>query len=402
MFNPKKPLKRTEFIVLVATLSCLMALSTDAMLPAFPQMAADLGLSEYNYIQLTISLFMLGAGFGQLFFGPLADFAGRRVAILSGIVIFILGSLVSAFSTSFEMMILGRVIMGIGVAGPRTGSIALVRDQFSGREMAQVMSFVMMVFILVPAAAPALGQVVLLVSNWRGIFGLFIAVAIIAFFWMAIRQPETNTAEMREKFSWRGLARSVKTVLSNRQTMIFSAAAACSFGGFIAFLGTSQQIFVDIFEVGEAFPAYFAALALVMGGSALVNARIVIKVGMRRIVKTAFIAVTILSSLYVLILLIMPTAENLFAFMVWGMLVFFATGLLFGNINALAMEPMSKVAGVAAALIGAISTSLAVAVGIPIGQLYDGNILPIVAGFAVFSALGYLLMKLAGPAMPDP
>ncbi len=387
---------------MVAILTSLMALATDAMLPAFPQMAADLGLSEYNHIQLTISLFMLGAGFGQLFFGPLADFAGRRVAILSGIGVFIFGSLISMFSTSFEIMILGRIIMGIGVAGPRTGSIALVRDQFSGREMAQVMSFVMMVFILVPAIAPALGQGVLMIADWHWIFGLFIAVSLISFFWMAMRQPETNPAEKREKFSWRGLLRSVTMVLSNRQTMIFSAAAACAFGGFIAYLGTAQQIFVDIFQVGTAFPAYFAMLALAIGAAALVNAKIVMHLGIRRVAKAAFLAVSALSSGYLGVLLIFPAAQNLFAFMVWAMMAFFATGLLFGNINALAMEPMGKVAGVAAALIGAISTALAVAIGIPIGQLFDGHVLPIVAGIAGLSAIGFLLMILAGPGQPDP
>jgi len=306
------------------------------------------------------------------------------------------------FSTSFEMMIFGRIIMGVGVAGPRTGSIALVRDQFSGREMAQVMSFVMMVFILVPAAAPALGQVVLLVSGWRAIFGVIIAVALIAFFWMALRQPETNPVETREKFSWRGLLRSSMIVLSNKQTMIFSMAAACTFGGFIAFLGTAQQVFVDIFKVGEAFPAYFAVLALAVGLASLVNTKIVVHLGMRRIAKTAFIAVSVFSSTYVALLIIFPATETLFAFMVWGMLVFFATGLLLGNINALAMEPMGKTAGVAAALIGAISTAMAVAVGIPIGQMFNDSILPIVAGFALLSSIGFLLMLLAGPAQPDP
>ncbi len=322
--------------------------------------------------------------------------------IFSGSLVFMFGSVICAVSTSFEMMIIGRLIMGFGVAGPRTGSIALVRDQFVGREMAQVMSFVMMVFTLVPAIAPGIGQGVIYLSGWRAIFLVFIGMAVLVFFWMGLRQPETNTPDKREKFSAKNLFMAIRTVLGNKQTMLFSGAAACAFGGFIAYLGTAQQIFVDIFKVGNAFPAYFGGLALAIGAAAFVNAKLVMRLGMRNVARKGFIAVSSLSSIYLVVLLIFPAAENLIAFMAWGLMAFFSTGLLFGNINALAMEPMGKVAGVAAALIGAISTALAVGVGIPIGQFYDGNILPVISGFAVLGAIGYLLMIIAGPAQPDP
>ncbi len=387
---------------MVALMSSLMALATDAMLPAFPQMIRDLGVSEYNQIQLTVSLFMLGAGIGQLFFGPLADFKGRRIAILAGILIFILGGIICALATNFEMMIFGRLVMGLGVAGPRTGSVAMVRDQFSGREMARVMSFIMMVFILVPAIAPAIGLGAMMLAGWRAIFLVFIATALISFFWMGLRQPETNPASRRQKFSWGNLAQAVKFVLTNRQTMIFTLAAACSFGGFIAYLGTAQQIFVDIFDVGDAFAAYFGLLALAIGAAAFANAKMVVRLGMRYVARRAFIAVAAFSTLYFCILLMFPAAENLVIFLIWAMGTFFATGLLFGNINALAMEPMGKSAGIATALIGAISTALAVAIGIPIGMLYDGTVLPIIGGFAVFSTIGFVLMLIAGPVSPDP
>ena len=386
-----------RFIVLVALLTSLLAFGTDAMLPALPEIGAALGLADENRVQLIVSSFMLGTGLGQLFFGPMSDYRGRKPAILLGLGIFMAGCAVSLLAQSFEVILAGRMLQGLGVAGPRTASLAMVRDLYKGREMARIMSFVMAVFILVPALAPLMGQVVMLTWGWRSIFVAFILFAMVAFLWMALGQPETHTE--RRRFSTTDLWQAVATVFTNRQTIGFSVVAGLNFAAFIVYLSSAEQVFREIFHVGKLFPLYFAIMALAIGAASFTNAKLVMRLGMHSLITRAISALVGFSLLYSTILLVFPAAESLWLFLAWGVLSFFSVGLVFGNVNALAMEPMGANAGIAAAVIGAVSTVLAVAIGVPLGQLYNGSTLPLVAGFVVLG-LGCLAMIKLTPRAP--
>lgn len=379
----------TRFIVLVALLTSLLAFGTDAMLPALPEIGAALGLADGNRVQLIVTSFMLGTGLGQLFFGPFSDYRGRKPAILLGLGIFITGSVVSLTAQSFEVMLAGRVLQGLGVAGPRTASLAMVRDLYKGRDMARIMSFVMAVFILVPALAPLMGQVVMLTWGWRSIFVSFILFAMVAFLWMALGQPETHVE--RRRFSFADLWQATIAVFSSRQTMGFAIVAGLNFAAFVVYLSSAEQIFREIFHVGRLFPLYFAIMALAIGAASLTNAKLVVRLGMHTLITRAISALIGFSLIYTVILAIFPAAESLWLFVSWGVLSFFSVGLVFGNVNALAMEPMGANAGIAAAIIGAVSTVLAVAIGVPLGLLYNGSTLPLVAGFVVLG-LGCLII----------
>ncbi|NOR62336.1 MAG: Bcr/CflA family efflux MFS transporter, partial [Rhodobacteraceae bacterium] len=348
----------TRFIVLVALLTSLLAFGTDAMLPALPEIGAALGLADGNRVQLIVTSFMLGTGLGQLFFGPFSDYRGRKPAILLGLGIFITGSVVSLTAQSFEVMLAGRVLQGLGVAGPRTASLAMVRDLYKGRDMARIMSFVMAVFILVPALAPLMGQVVMLTWGWRSIFVSFILFAMVAFLWMALGQPETHVE--RRRFSFADLWQATIAVFSSRQTMGFAIVAGLNFAAFVVYLSSAEQIFREIFHVGRLFPLYFAIMALAIGAASLTNAKLVVRLGMHTLITRAISALIGFSLIYTVILAIFPAAESLWLFVSWGVLSFFSVGLVFGNVNALAMEPMGANAGIAAAIIGAVSTVLAV------------------------------------------
>jgi len=385
-----------RFIILVAMLTSLLAFGTDAMLPALPEIGASLGLTDANRVQLVVSTFMLGTGLGQLFFGPLSDYQGRKPSILLGLGIFIAGSVISLFSESFEVMLLGRFLQGLGAAGPRTGSIAMVRDCFKGREMARIMSFVMAVFILVPALAPLMGQVVMQQFGWRSIFISFILFALAIFGWMALGQEETNKAEARRRFSWKDLQQSVWMVFTTRQTMAFALLAGLNFAAFVVYLSSAEQIFSDIFEVGDLFPLYFAIMALAIGAASIVNARLVMRLGMHMLIGRAITALVLISLGYATLIWLVPEAETLTAFLTWGVMSFFSVGLVFGNVNALAMEPMGRNAGIAAAIIGAVSTVIAVVIGVPLGMLYNGSTLPLVAGFVVLGLGCLVMMRAAG------
>ena len=379
-----------EFVPLIALLMALVALSIDAMLPALPDIGSDLGAAQRNDVQLIVTALFLGLGVGQLLFGPLSDFIGRKPAICAGLALFMAGCIVSILAPSFEAMLAGRVLQGIGVAAPRIVSVALVRDQYEGRRMARIMSFAMAVFILVPTLAPALGQGIMWIADWRAIFVTLFGTAAIAGIWLMVRQPETLPAERRLRFSIRVLARSVVEVLKCRPALGCTFALGFAFAPFVAYLSVAQQVFQDTYGVGSLFPAYFGGLALAFGVTALVNGQLVMRYGMRRLSSVAAIAVTVVSLVSWGGVFAYDGLLPLWMFVVSLMLVFAGVGLLFGNLNALAMQPLGHIAGVGAAIVAMLSTLISVPLGGLIGYSFDGTLYALMGSFALFGAATFV------------
>jgi DHA1 family bicyclomycin/chloramphenicol resistance-like MFS transporter len=367
----------------MALMISLVALSIDAMLPALPAIGIDLNVERDNGTQLVVGAMFVGFAVGQLIFGPLSDSFGRKPPIYAGLGLFMLGSILAMSATSFEVLLAGRVLQGFGAAAPRTVPIALVRDRYEGRAMARIMSFILAVFILVPVLAPALGQAVLLVADWRMIFAMLLALSLVSLVWFAVRQPETLAVELRSKFSLRQIGHDFLEVLRNRCALGYTISAGLVFGAFIGYLSSAQQIFQSQFNLGTQFPLYFAALALSIGCASLLNARLVMRYGMRLLSRRALQSMSILSVGYFLYAATQGGTPSLWTMMTWGPLTFFAIGLLFGNFNALAIESLGHIAGSASAVIGSVSTAISLILGVTIGQAYDGTVLPLVGGFAL-------------------
>ena len=382
-----------EFVALTALMISLVALSIDAMLPALREIGDDLGARHENEPQLVISALFLGLAIAQMIFGPLSDSIGRKPAIYAGMALFIAGCLLSILATSFPVMLAGRFLQGIGAAGPRIVTIALVRDQYEGRAMARIMSLVMAVFILVPALAPALGQGILLIAHWRAIFGMFLALALVALVWFTLRQPETLPVDCRATLSIRRIATAISEACANRVAFGYTIAAGLIFGAFVGYLISAQQIFQEQYGVGEQFPLYFAVLALALGAASFVNSRLVMRHGMRALSWIALLAMSGLSVGFFIIAYLVAGDPPLWALMTYWLAVFFCLGLLFGNFNALAMEPLGHIAGVAAAVIGSLTTFISLALGTVIGQAYDGTVLPLVGGFAALGVAATVVMN---------
>ena len=395
MFKPTKRLSDGEFVTLMATLTALLALAIDAMLPALPDIGRDLGVAELNDTQWVVSAIFIGFAIGQVFYGPISDSMGRKNPIYIGLVIYCIGSLISIAAWNFEIMLVGRFIQGIGVAGPKIVSMALIRDQYKGRHMARIMSFIMAIFILVPAIAPAIGQGILLFGDWRMVFILLLGTALISLLWFAIRQPETLPKEKRVTFSLNHIWQAVVETCKHRVTFGYTITIGFSFGAFIGYLNSAQQIFQNLFNLGDKFPLYFGALALIIGLASIVNSKVVMRFGMRYLCWRALLATTLISLVFLIFVHFADGKPALQWFMLWGGLVFFAMGILFGNFNALAMEPLGHIAGVAAAVIGSISTLIAVALGTWIGLIYNGTLYPLVGGFAFLGAISMVVMYLA-------
>ena len=373
-----------EFVALTAAMLSLVALSIDAMLPALPDIGRDLATSSPNDVQLVITVMLFGFGIGQLIYGPISDSTGRKPPIYVGIAIYLIGCVICIFAQSLTVMLVGRFLQGFGVAAPRILTAAIVRDHFEGRAMARVMSFVMAVFIVVLAIAPAIGQGILFVADWRAIFGTFLVIAVVVLIWLGTRLAETVTPERRAPLSFRRNARAIAEVFRTRQAFGYTLATGFIFSPFLGYLSSAQQIFADVYDMKAEFPIYFAVLALSLGVSSLVNARLVMKLGMRRLSAWSAVIFTALSIAMSAGLFTVTNQPPFWVFMAYFMVTFFCVGILFGNMNALAMEPLGHIAGVGAAVVGAISAMMSVAAGIVIGQAFDGTIVPLVLGFAVF------------------
>ena len=389
-----------EFVVLVALIISLVALSIDAMLPALPEIAADLGVTRSNDSQYVISILFVGMGIGQLFFGPLSDSIGRRPAILGGFAVFTVGSLMSLFANSFETMLIGRFLQGLGASGPRIVTIALVRDLYHGREMARVMSFAMTIFILVPVFAPAVGQLLLILSGWRSIFALFVILTLVAAVWFWWRQPETLASTSRIQFSPSRLFLDIGAILRIRAALGYTLAMGFVFGAFVGYLGSAQQIFQVQYDLQAWFPLYFGLLASAIGAASLVNARLVMRFGMRLLSSRALAIIWLLSAAALAPAWWFNGHPPLWGLMAYLLIVFFCFGILFGNLNAMAMEPLGHIAGLGSALVGSLSTLISVLFGVLIANHYDDTVLPLMLGFALLCLAAQGIMAWTARGLP--
>ena len=392
---PSRALALPEFVAMLAFLSATIAFSIDAMLSGLPVIAAELTPENMNRAQLVLTSFMVGLGLGTLVTGPISDAVGRKRTITIGFVIYAIAAAAAIFADSLEFLLIARFFQGIGAAGPRIVTLALVRDLYSGREMARITSFVMMVFIIVPAMAPAVGAGIIWLAGWRGIFAAFILFAIIGATWLNLRQPETLPPQNRRPLKIGPLMGAARQVLGDRQVMLCTLILSLGFGQMFSFLSPSKQIFGDVFGIGDSFPLWFALMALLSGSGTLLNARFVVAYGMRRIARWAYVMQTCVSSVMLILLIsdIVPQTLRFPLFFAWSVSLFFMAGVTFGNLNALAMVRMGHVAGMTASLVSALSTIAAMCVAIPVGLLYNHTIFPVVTATLICSGTAWFLMR---------
>jgi len=381
-----------EFVALMALYVALMAMSIDTILPALFVIGEEFHVASENDSQYVIGILFLGFTFGQIIYGPVSDSFGRRSTIYVGLIIFIIGNILSLSATSFSMMLFGRFLQGFGAAGPRIISVAVTRDLYRGREMARVMSFIMTIFILVPVIAPSIGQAILLFASWRVIFRIFLVAAVIAFIWTYLRLPETLKAKDVRPFNFKSIWHDFCKVAGNKITLGYAICAGLVFGSLIGYLNSSRQIFQDYFGVGKNFAYYFAISALSIGAASILNSMIVRRFGMKLLCHYALI-VTIVMSLIFLPISLQQEHMSVTLFMVYMVVVFFCMGLMFGNLNALAMEPMEHYAGIASAFVGSLSSGISAVIGAAIGQSYNNSLSPMFIGFLLLSLSSFFLLN---------
>jgi DHA1 family bicyclomycin/chloramphenicol resistance-like MFS transporter len=380
--SPKPPggLPKIEFVVLIASMMALNALAIDIMVPALDDIGASFQLANENDQQLVMFAYVLGFGMPQLIWGPVSDHYGRRALLVISLVGYGAFGLACVFSKSFSALLIARFLMGVFSSAGRVVAVSVVRDVYEGRGMAQIMSFVMMVFMTVPILAPAIGQVILSFGPWPWIFYVLVIYAVVIALWSVARLPETLPAERRKTLSFVSAFGAYKIVLKTRVACGYVLASGILFGGLFAFIFTIEQVMREVFDREAQIGFWFAMVSIGLAASNFLNAVLVKRVGMRRL---SHVAVTVFVVMSLINLGAMLTYGPVFAvFMPLMMLTFGTIGMIGSNFNAIAMEPLGEIAGTASAALGFATTTLAGGLGYLISSQFDGTVLPLLTGFA--------------------
>ena len=383
------PLGFGELVALLATIMSLAAFATDAMLPALPQIGASFNVANDNDRQLMVPVMFLGMAVSQIFYGPILDAFGRKRGLYLGLTIFLIGTLICIFAPSFQIMLFGRLLQGIGAAGPQVMAMAATRDLFVGRAMARVTSLIMMIFMVVPVFAPTIGAQILKHFDWHMIFWIFALHAAIAWIWSSTRLPETLAPENRRPLSLKASWSALKELVFNPVSLGYILASGFIFGSLISYLTASEQVLGELYEWGPDFVYPFGAGALAIGLSSFANSKFVVRFGMRKLSQTALTAFVILAAIGLLLSLQNDGKPPFSAFMALTCGLFFCCGLIFGNLRALAMEPMGHIAGMAAGAGGSISTLVSAVIGAAVARGYNGSVTPFFAGFVILALLAW-------------
>lgn len=385
-----RPLGLLEFVLIISGMIAVNPLALDLMLPAQPALAEAFGITNANRIQMVLSIYMLGFGVGQIVIGPMSDRFGRRPVVITGFTIFGLASLFSIAAESFATLLVARALQGLGSAGTRVIATSIVRDCYTGRRMASVMSLVQMVFIAVPIVAPSLGQLLLLANpRWQVIFIAILLYGLLLLIWSAARLPETLAPDRRKLLTAAQVLSYYRRAITTRQTIGYALAAGAIQGAMFSYIFSAQQIFAEHFDLGRYFPLAFGTSAIGFLAAGFVNARAVERFGMRVMSHGALVLVCAISS--VLLLAAIGSKASLPLYLAVACCMTFGFGLTFANFTALAMEPQGEIAGTASSVFGSITVLCGFAIGSVVGQVYDGTIMPIASGFFLCT-LGSLLI----------
>lgn len=402
----KPRIRFPELVALAAAVMALNALAIDMMLPALGQISDELGAQHDNDRQLIIVIYVISNGVAQLIFGPIVDRFGRKRVLMWALAGYVIGSVLSVVAASFTLLLAARAFQGLATAAARVAVIAVVRDQCSGRKMAEVMSLAITIFMAAPILAPGLGQLILLAFPWRGIFIALLVYGALLALWIGMRIPETLSPDDHKPLRPNAIASAYMMFLRNRTSLGYTLASALCFGALFSYISASEQIFLETFEIGQAFALAFAAVAAALGAATLINARLVSRFGMRRLCHSALAVFLVANILHLALAAI--AGETFILFMTFMSISFFCLGLIGPNSTAMAMEPMGHNAGAAAAANGFAGTTIAGLVGGVIAQRYDGTTMPILIGFAILGALALAVVlwtekgRLFQPQTPEP
>jgi DHA1 family bicyclomycin/chloramphenicol resistance-like MFS transporter len=372
-----QPMSFAEFVIVIASLMALIALATSMMLAVLAEIGRTFGV-ETTRTQSVLTAFFVGFSVGQFVVGPVSDRFGRRAVLIGGVTLYLVATVLCVLAQSFETLLIARVMQGLGVAAPRVITVSVVRDCYSGRRMASVMSLAMTALMVVPVVAPAFGQLVVLALPWRWIFVFLALYGVLVMAWMYLRLPETLAPENKRSLQPLSILSAARQALTTRQSLGYMLATGVAQGFLLATLYAAPQVMGELLGMGRYFTIAFGIVAAAMSFAQFLNSQLVGRFGMRFLSHGA-IAVGTLASILLLVLA-RADAIGIVSFTLFMCLcnaLFMAAS---SNFNALAMEPQGRIAGTASSLFGSVTTMLQAMIAHTIGQAYDGTMIPIASG----------------------
>jgi DHA1 family bicyclomycin/chloramphenicol resistance-like MFS transporter len=397
----RKALGETELLWMMAMLMALNAFGIDAILPALDALAADLSVSG-NDRQFVIGVYLLAGGLGSLVPGALADRFGRRPILLGAVAVYIVLSILSALAPTYDTLIAVRAAQGFFAAGIVALPPAIIRDRVGGDKMARMMSMIFVIFLMVPAIAPTIGEGILQVGSWRAIFGAMAVLGVVMGTWVYLRLPESLTDENRQQIHLRTIGVNMGRALALPSTFGYVIGSALVFGALFGFINSSQQLITETFGAGDIFPMVFAICAGSMALASWSNSRIVERFGARRVSHTALFAFIAVSALQVMFAF--QPEEKLWQFVPLMAINMALLGFIGSNFGAIAMNPFFNIAGAASSAHGFVRMTMAALLGGAIGYAFDGTARPLALALLA-SGLACLVLvllsekgKLFGPS----
>ncbi|MEF2072309.1 multidrug effflux MFS transporter [Consotaella aegiceratis] len=384
-----------ELVTMIASLMALNSAAIDIFIPALQDIGTALQVESENQRQFVISSYMLGFGAAQIFYGPLSDRFGRKPLLYAGLSIYVTAALAAVFAPTFGILLLCRAIQGVGTAATRVLAISVVRDCFGGRQMASVMSLIMMVFMVIPVLAPNVGQMILLFGSWREISLVIFLFGLVVLLWLGLRLPETLHPDDRRELTVKRVSEAFRVVFTNRVAFGYALATSVAFGVLFAFINQAEQIYTEVFDFGPEFTLYFSAVAIFMAASSFLNSRLVRRFGMRRLSHTALLSFATLSAVQLALAVAYDGAQPFWLFFLLFVPMFCMFGFIGTNFNALAMDPLGHVAGTASSVLGFMQTLGGGLLGASVGYFFDGTLLPLFTGFLVLSLTSLMLVFIA-------
>jgi len=370
----RKALGETELLWMMAMLMALNAFGIDAILPALDPLAADLQVTG-NDRQFVIGVYLLTAGIGSLVPGALADRFGRRPILLGSVAVYIVLSVLSALAPSYDALIAVRAAQGFFAAGIVALPPAIIRDRVGGDKMARMMSLIFVIFLMVPAVAPSIGEAILQFGNWRAIFAVMAGLGVAMGLWVYLRLPESLAPENRQPIHLATIGANMGRALALPSVAGYVIGSALVFGALFGFINSSQQLITHTFGAGEIFPIIFGICAGSMALASWSNSRIVERFGARRVSHTAMFAFIIVSACQVIFAF--QPEEHLWVFVPLMATNMALLGFIGSNFGAIAMNPFFAIAGAASSAHGFVRMTMAALLGGAIGYAYDGTARPL-------------------------
>jgi DHA1 family bicyclomycin/chloramphenicol resistance-like MFS transporter len=391
-----------EFLAIVSTCMAMAALSIDLLLPAFPDMREAFGLPPGSTeISRVITTFFFGLAVGQLVYGPLSDTYGRKRMLWIGLGVFVAGAIASAMTTSLAAMGVTRFVWGFGAAACRSIAIAMVRDTFEGDRMARTMSFVMAAFIMVPVFAPAVGAGLLVFVPWEALLWIQAAAGVGLALWL-VRMPETLHEEDRRPVSPRALGAAALAVVRNRQSVVFGLAQTTIFGIITSYLGTSEVVIDEVFGQSDRFALIFGVLAVTIAAGSLLSARLVVQLGLARLVRYGSLYLIAAACVLVAVVVTTEGQPPLWAYCLSMALLLPGISIIVPSCNTAAMAPLGHIAGMGAAILGTVATAGGALLGSLTDQAYDGTLTPFALHVLAYVLVGTGGILLLGRVEPTP